>query len=300
MRRALLGAALVGVCLAGPASAADAPVDAPAVAAQTEQPRAYGHVIGDLLTQRVLLEQGGRALDVAPAALPPADRTGLWFERRAPRVEVDAEGRRWLAIDYQLINAPRALTSTTLPALTLATSAGVALAVPAWPLTIGPLTAGPLSPPDAAAPGGLPALQPDRPVEPRPTRAIERQLQAALAALGVVLVVWLAWWGWRQWRESRRLPFAHAWSRLRRLDAADPAAWLALHEAINQSAGRVVHAASLARLVDDAPQLRPLHGELARFFEASNGRFFGSAAATAFPLHELGRALRAAEKRHAR
>jgi len=294
MRRALVVVVFVGAGLASPAMGADAP---PAVA-RIEQPRAYGHVVGDLLTQRVLMEQGeqvGRALDIAPAALPPADRVGLWFERRTPRIETDAEGRRWLAIDYQLINAPRALTATTLPALTLATSAGSALAVPAWPLTIGPLSA-----PDASGPGGLPALQPDRPVEPRPTRAIERQLHASLGALAVVLSLWLAWWGWRQWRESRRLPFAQAWSRLRRLDAADPAAWLALHEAINQSAGRVVHAASLPRLIDDAPQLRPLQGELARFFEASNARFFGSAAAAGFPLHALGRALRAAEKRHAR
>lgn len=281
--------ALALACRAMPAAAAEP------VAAQTEQPRAFGRVLGDLLTQRVRLQHAGRELE--PAALPPADRVGLWLERRVPRIEVDADGGRWLAIDYQLINAPRAPAAATLPALTLTTTAGVALAVPAWPLSIGPLT-----PADAS---GLPALQPDRPVAPRPTAALERQLRLALVALAAVLAAWLAWWGWRQWRETQHLPFARACARLRRLEADSPAAWLALHEAINQSAGRVVHAASLPRLFDEAPQWRPLRAELERFFAASNARFFGDAAGTAagasgVALREIGRALRAVEKRHQR
>lgn len=269
-----------------PAAAAEPPV-----AAQTVQPRAFGHVLGDVLTQRVRLQHAGRELE--PAALPPADRIGLWLERRPPRVERDAEGARWLAIDYQLVNGPRAPTSIALPPLTLVTTAGVALAVPAWPLTIGPLTPG-----DASA---LPALQPDRPVALRPTAGLERQLRLAWAALGLVVAAWIAWWGWRQWREAQTLPFARACVLLRRLDTRDSAAWLALHEAINQSAGRVVHAASLPRLLDDAPQWRPLRAELERFFAASNARFFGdTVVASDLPLRELGRALRAIEKRHQR
>jgi mxaA protein len=259
----------------------------PAAAAQVLQPRAYGHVLGDVLTQRVRLAQ------LEPTALPAADRVGLWLERRAPRVETDADGVRWLHIDYQLINAPRTITSIKLPPLALATNAGVTLNVPAWPLSIGPLTS-----PEAS---DLPALQPDRPVALRPTAALERQLRQALAALAAVLAAWLLWWGWRQWREAQSLPFARACARLRRLDGADPAAWLALHEALNQSAGRVVHAASLPRLLDEAPQWRPLQAELERFYAASNARFFGDTdGAPGVALRELGRALRAIEKRQAR
>ena len=70
-----------------------------AVLAVTQAPRGFGHVLGDLVTQRVLLEHQGRALE--PAALPPADRVSLWLERRAVRRETDANGRRWLAIDQQ-------------------------------------------------------------------------------------------------------------------------------------------------------------------------------------------------------
>jgi mxaA protein len=266
----------------------------PTVAAFTEQPRTFGHVLGDVLSQRVLLEHSGRVLEIV--ALPPADRVDRWFERRTPRIETASEGQRWLVIDYQLINAPRMLTAAALPSLTMATTAGTVLVVPALPVSIGPLTLD-----EATVQNGALALQPDRPVVPHPTNLIERQLQNALIALTLVLITWLAWWAWRHLSETERLPFARSWRHLRRLDLADPAAWMVLHHAINQTAGRVVHAASLPRLLDDVPHLRPLQPELERFFRASNARFFGiTAEAAAFPLRELGLALRAAERRHHR
>lgn len=286
----LVAALLVAsVALAEPAAPAG-----PKDTARTEQPRSFGHVLGDVLTQRVLLEHAGRALTLA--TWPPADRVGRWFERRAPRIEADADGRRWLVIDYQLINAPRTLTATTLPALALATQDGPLLGVPAWPVSIAPLTG-----PEAITAGGAWPLQPDRPVESQPTRPIERQLQGALAGLALVLVGWLGWFAWRQWREARSLPFAHALQQVRRLDATDPAAWQALHQALNRGAGHVVHSASLGRLLERAPHLQPLRNDLEAFFAASNARFFGTApAAPAFPLLTLARALHAAERRHQR
>lgn len=250
-------------------------------------------MIGDILQQRVLLQHAGRDLQLA--AMPPADRVGLWLERRTPQTQTDADGRRWLLLSYQLINAPRVPTTATLPPLVLLGTSGtgdIRLSVPAWPFSLGPLT---------PADGGWPALQPDRPVQALPTQAIERQLWAAAAVLAAVLLSWLGWWGWRQWREAQHLPFARAWDVLRRLDATDPAGWLALHQAINQSAGRVVHVASLGRWLDEAPQWRELRDSLAGFFAASNARFFGAADVSgSFPLRQLGRALRDAERRHQR
>ena len=100
--------------------------------ALTAQPRSFGHVIGDVLTQRILLQDGDKQFE--PAALPAADRIGVWFERRAPRLEVDEQGRRWLVLDYQIINAPRALVAVALPELNLASRSGRMLKVAAWPL----------------------------------------------------------------------------------------------------------------------------------------------------------------------
>lgn len=279
-----------------PGAAASAPAPAPAAAgtpATVEQPRAFGHVLGDVLTQRVLLQHAGRAVDVA--APPAADRVGLWLERRPARTETDDQGRRWLAIDYQVVNAPRTLTTLNLPALTIATRGGAPLALPAWPVSVGPLT-----PAEVPGQGALQALRPDRPVEAAPTAAIERRFTVALVALGLVLLAWLAWWGGRNWRESRRLPFARAWRELRHVDAARPEAWLSLHRAVNASAGRVVHGASLSRWLDEQPHLRPLQAQLEGFYRHSSERFFAGGAAAAYPLHELGRALRDAERRQHR
>ena len=293
-----------------PATAAAA--GSPGRTTVVRQPRDFGHVVGDMLTQRVLLQDGDRTL--RPVRLPPADRVGPWLERRTPRIEADAEGRRWLAIDYQFVNAPRALTTTQLPALAIATApepgarasrqgeraadGGPALAVPAWPVSIGPLSA-PTPSLDPAA------LRPDAPVRLDSTAALERRLGASASVLALVLAAWLGWWWWRERRESVRLPFARAERELRRLDPASAASWQRLHRALNASAGRVVPAAGLAHWLEERPELKPLQDRLEDFYRRSGRRFFdpdGAAAGVdeACDLLGLCRALRRAERRHAR
>ena len=271
-----------------------------AATATVEQPRAFGHMIGDVLTQRVLLEQAGRP--VQPGALPSAARIDLWLERRPSRIETDAERRRWLAIDYQVINAPRALTAISLPALDIATASGDALAVPAWPVNIGPLT-----PLEVQAQGDLQPLRPDRPVAALSTYAVEQHLKFSLLALLAVVAAWLGWWAWRNRSEAQQLPFASAWRELKRIgDPGSPEAWRVVHRALNRSAGRVVHGASLPQLLVAAPYLQPLQPRLEDFFRESTRRFFfaeSAAAASArpqgaYPLKPLCRALRNAEKRN--
>ncbi|WP_280151603.1 calcium incorporation protein MxaA [Piscinibacter sp. XHJ-5] len=257
-----------------------------APAATVEQPRPFGHVIGDVLTQRVLLHDDGHEVT---ATAPPAGRVGPWLERRPARVERDSAGRRWLVLDYQVINAPRDVSVVSLPALTIATQAGAPLSLPAWPVSIGPLT----------RPGALDPMRPDRPPAPRPTETLERQLALAIGALAFVLLAWLGWWAARQWRDARALPFARAWRALRRLDPAGGEAWLVLHRAIDASAGRVVQSATLSRLFVDAPQLAALRTRIEDFYRRSDQRFFADErAGPPYPLLDLCRALREVEKRH--
>ena len=59
------------------APAADTPVSGAAGVAIVQQPRPFGYVLGDTLTQRILLQSAGRNFD--PATLPPSERAGLWF-----------------------------------------------------------------------------------------------------------------------------------------------------------------------------------------------------------------------------
>jgi len=285
---------------AASATAGSAP-PAGAVRAQTIEPRAFGYVIGDVLTQRVRLD--GAARDLAAASLPSAGRVGVWLERRPSRVETGADGRRWLVLSYQITNSPPSLTTIELPPLTLNLPGRAPLRVDAWPISIGPLA------PDATAGGGdLQPMRPDR-LPPRASVArIERGLYGSLGALAVVLIAWAAWWHLRNRREAARLPFARAWRDLRRADPhadpsadADAAAWRRLHRALDETAGRVVQHDRLAPLFARAPWLEPLREPLEQFYRQSAARFFGTGAPSApYPLRQFARELYLAERRRQR
>lgn len=293
-------AALLVAALWCPLAVADS---APAL---TLQPRSFGHVIGDVLTQRILLPAASDQFgQFDPAALPAADRVGVWFERRAPRISFDEQGRRWLTIEYQIINAPRALVAVALPELTLASRSGRLLTVAAWPLSIGPLTPG-----QVFAEGALQAMQLDRAATLVATAPIVWRLKASLGALALNLCAWLGWILWRHQNDAQRLPFARAWRELKRLarrdrfdrragagidDNAD--AWIALHRALNATAGSALYADSSARLFEQAPQLLPLRAQLEDFYAQSSARFFARApVAPPMNLISLCRALRRIEQ----
>ncbi|WP_259294932.1 calcium incorporation protein MxaA [Paraburkholderia sp. DHOC27] len=266
-----------------------------------QEPRAFGYLLGDVLTQRILLPSGENGWG---AVTPPSiGRTGDWLERRPARFETDAEGRRWMAIDYQVVNVAPTLSKITVPALTLTTASGATLQVPEWPLSIGPITAS-----DAFNAGDLQLMRPDRFAPPIPLAPLRRQASIALGLLLLTLVAWAGWWLWRNWRESSRLPFARAWRQMQRLDGphADTSAdaWLCLHHALNEAAGHVVHAGSLPGLLARAPYLQPLREPLEQFYRQSTERFFTPAAAITpaapYPLRGLCRDLYRAEQRHQR
>lgn len=261
-----------------------------AVAAVVKQPRVFGHVLGDLVQQRVLLQVDGHAFE--PKVLPAAQRIGAWFERRRPRLEFDSALRRWLVVDYQIINAPQGVQSVMLPAwqLTSANDTTQALVVPAWTLAVGPLT--------AATQSSAAALRPDHRPPQIPREPLVEALEAALAALGLTGVAWLAWWGWRAQRAAATLPFARALREMRGLDAREPRAWQALHRAFDRTAGRVIQLATLPALFEAAPQLAEVRQGIEAFFRESSAVFFGAGPASdSFSPHDLCVRLRRIERR---
>ncbi|MBN3756761.1 hypothetical protein G3N95_27745 [Paraburkholderia sp. Tr-20389] len=266
--------------------------------ATVQQPRAFGHVLGDIVTQQVLLDSGARADELS--VMPSTGRVDAWLERRPPSFRTDADGRRWLVLDYQVMNSPRGPTITTTPPLQLRLASGKTLEVAPGPLSIGPLA--PLAIADAQR---LAGLQPDRLLAPESTAHDQRALIVWSVLTAVSIVAWLGWWLWRNARDARQLPFAKAWARFGRendtaLDA-NPEAWRGLHRALDEAAGRVVLSGSVPDLAQKAPHLRELQPQLEQFFRRSSDRFFSDVpVATPFSLRDLYRALYRAEKRHHR
>jgi mxaA protein len=257
--------------------------------AVVQQPRPFGYTVGDIATQRVLLPDG-----FAPPSLPDTARVSAWLERRPARVERGQDGRRWLAADYQVVNAPHALATVTVPAWQFAGPAGMpALHVAAATISVGPLTA-----PTAA---GQPVLlRPDRPAPAIATAPIQRLLWLWVGALAATVAAWLAYAGWNAWRASRTLPFARALRTLRAAADAPLAAHVALHQAFDRTAGHVVHAGTLAALFERAPHLRPLQPQIERFYAQSAALFFGDGLpADPVSPQALCRRLRRLERRHA-
>jgi mxaA protein len=248
--------------------------------ATVEQPRPFGYVVGDLVTQRVLLTS-------EPNELPPVQRVNIWFERRASRIETAPDGQRWLVVDYQLINAPQTLTTVYLPAWQVN---GTQLQVPAAPISITPLIS------------DVPAseVRPDREVSIIDTASSRTSVFIWAIALAVTLAAWLAWWQWRNWQDSHNRPFARALHQLRRIDETAPEAWQALHRAFDQTAGRVLQTETLPTLFERAPHLQPQRADIERFFAQSNERFFGAGAqSNLLSVRALCHELRRIERRHA-
>jgi mxaA protein len=274
------------------------PIGDTATASQTaivDQPRPFGYVIGDVFTQRILLQINGTQFE--PATMPASERIGVWLERHAPAIETMPDGRDWLAVDYQIINAPQQLTTVTIPAWKLpAKSATDTLRIAEWSISVSPLTQ--IQAFTADGPGGL---RPDRLAPHIAIKPLQHQIAIWSGASFLIVLMWLGWFMWRNWQSSREQPFARALREMRRFNDKSPPAWRALHRAFDSVAGQVMQTTTLAILFQKAPQLNPLQTKIEIFFEQSSAFFFGEGLpANPVSVHELCAELRRIEKRHER
>ncbi len=260
-----------------------------------QQPRPFGYVIGDLIEQRVLLEGGARTVDLA--SLPKLGRVGTWLERRTPTVVSDTQGRAWVVVDYQLINAPQALTTINLPSWDVhLRSSSTVLQVPPWPISIEPLTLR-----TVLGQGGLQELRADRPAPSIPVQPIVRSIEIWAGALALILAFWVGWILWRNRRAAANEPFARAAREIGAAGEQSPRAWQALHRAFDRTAGRVVQPATLPALFQAARHLGPLRPRIEAFYAQSQELFFGAGLPERpISVRELCGALRQIEKRHER
>jgi mxaA protein len=249
---------------------------------RVENPRAFGHFLGDQLTQDIQLTVP-RPYSLVRNALPRPGRTGTWLEltQVSVRSVPTLGGTRYeLVLGYQIVNSPLHAEVATLPALHLDFTAPgnrFEKTVDEWPIAIAPLSPG-------AIRTGLEEMRPARAprlIDATPTEIRLTLFAAASGALFAFLAI--ARWGvpgLARWNG----PFARASRTLRGIsrDARRPddlqTALRTVHRAFDQTAGHRLFGEHVSEFLDQHAQLRDLREDIQRFFGLSQEVFFGQQA----------------------
>ena len=268
-----LAAAAAAPCVASEAS----------VTLRIEAPRAYGYTIGDLLTQRVMVEVPARYV-LDQEALPKPRRLSAWVALRSLQVEKVAAGALTgysLRADYQLLNSPAALKSAAVPGWQLGFNGpGMRLekAIPAFSVSMAPLA-------DTASNVSSKSMRPDRLPPLLATQAYWRRLalDAMVAAPLAVLCYWITFGS--LFARNVRGPFARAYRDLRGIVRSPSgresysAALQRLHRAFDEAAGRTLFAEHLDAFFAGRPGAEGMRAETVDFFALSRREFFATEAA---------------------
>jgi mxaA protein len=271
-----MNAAMRWLCLVGLAGCGLAAAQTQ-LSASSDEPRAFGYQIGDLVTRHIRVSvPAGLQLD--ERSVPQAGRRGRAFELRQVHWQQHHEAGHTtheLRLQYQVFISPPQVQTLELPPLVLQFDGQPrpqALRIDAWPVTVAPLVPAEVSPRR-----GLGELRPDLPPPVWDTTARRARLAAwallLLLPLGYLAHVYFGapWWARRQ------RPFEQAWRLLDGHTAVpQEAAFRALHEALNRSAGRVLFESLLDSFVTEHPRYAVLRSELAEFFQRSQHAFFGA------------------------
>jgi mxaA protein len=238
--------------------------------ATTDEPRAFGYQVGDIVQRRITVEvPDGLVLD--ENSLPRPGARGRALELRALRRSAGAQGLQ-IELDYQVFLSPAEVRTLELPSLTLrydGTPRAQELRIESWPVTVAPLAPAEVSPRT-----GLGELQPDMAPPLIDTRAQGWRLLAYAALLAALLAylafvyLGLPWWG------AQRRPFALAWRQVNRNGVEWREACRRMHAALNQSAGEVLFEHGVDRFTTRHTAFAPLKEDIVRFLRLSQREFF--------------------------
>jgi mxaA protein len=270
------------------------------LSAQSQEPRAFGYFVGDVLQRRVQLSvPAGLVLDVN--SLPRTRRPGQALELR----RVQWQGGPELLLEYQVFMAPTEVRTLEAPPLKLRFTGGSGvgggeqfLRVEAWPVTVAPLV-----PADVSPRTGLGELRPDAAPPLLETAPTQQRLWAYGALLALACAYLVNVYVGLPWLGRRQRPFAQAFRELQAMPPAASAqqlraAYERLHTALNASAGEVLFVSGLNRYLAAQPNYAPLRDELAAFFARSSASFFAGqdVGGDGPALLKLSQALRNAER----
>jgi mxaA protein len=244
-----------------------------------ENPRAFGHFIGDRLERHIRMTVP-RPYSLAQDGLPKLGRANAWVELTgtAAHSVPGLDGTQYrIDLIYQVVNSPAQARLTALPEVRMKFSAsGKAFEekIEEWPIGLAPLTPGGTGiAVQDIRPARVPTLIDGRPAEIRLTA----YLAGAAALLG-----WLALARFGlPWLRHRNGPFAAAHrtlAKLSRRPADRPtfqSALRAVHRAFDQTAGVRLFPEQLDAFLSRHQQFADLRAGTQRFFDASSREFFG-------------------------
>jgi len=247
---------------------------------EIDTPRPFGYTIGDVFDHGISITVDDPwRLD--PDSLPGNERIGLWFERQLLRLDESrvAKGTQYrLKIRYQIFNAPANPLEVFTPALELRIVNGgkqMPVFVREWGATIVPLTSG-----DTLRPVDYLKLQP--PIRPPPRNSHTPGLLLAAGGAGLLfsLTVTAYMFGRLPGVRRTRGPFARTLKRIKALPGAGTEAdayrqaLRYLHQAFNETAGRVVTGDELDRFFTEQPRHARLREPIEDLFSRTRLEFF--------------------------
>ena len=258
-----------------------------------EYPRAYGYTIGDVFEHviRITVDNPWQ-LDLS--SLPKDESIGIWFERKVlPLQETTVEnGRHYqLTLRYQVFNAPRTTREVFIPRMELslineaafkggavdsigASEGRLPVFIREWGATLSPVTRS-----DVMESTDYLELQPA--AGPLARSNLRSLLLALPGGIGVLFALTVFAYLFASLPGIRRTqgPFARALKRIRKYSKSShgdayPQALRDLHQAFDETAGRVVTGDELESFFAEHSQHAALREAIEQFFRCSHKEFF--------------------------
>jgi mxaA protein len=257
--------------------------------------RVVGVLVGDTLSAKATIAVGSDTV-LDAASLPSAGPLTPSIDIRGVSVALqrDAAGLRYtIRLVYQNFTTPDHVSSVDVPGFTVAfkqSGKRFAVQVAGFSFSASPIQDANMVVTDSAA------LRPDQPFMFADIGAPTRMIAAGCAIAMLAGCALAATLGVVPYRPRHAAPFSAALAAMRSV-ADDTAAFLRLHRAFDETAGKPVLAEDLDIFFANHPRFDSLRPEIEAFFAASRHIFFGTRGMKAAPSAErLARALARAER----
>lgn len=243
---------------------------------QVQTPRPFGYVIGDKITQRLLVEVR-QGVELQYSSLPAKGTINRWLNLNKISIKKTKNSNSlFYQIDmtYQVFYAPLEVKMLDLPAFTLQFRQfgnSVKQDVPVWHFTTAPLRELAIR-----KDNGIEYMRPDQlaPLIDNSAITIRLMIFSTLAGLMAGYLAWL--YGLLTFLPKYQI-FKKPTCQLAKLAEGDEEKMLTIfHRALNRLNGKPLFKHQCNRFYQKFPRYKQLQSELDWFFDFSNDYFFGS------------------------